>query len=393
MNYQALIKFKGEKKLRKLALPLNIGAGPSANILINSAEFANNSLYLTAGRDSAVLLDESGKLLSLDILKKHGIQVLGMVDKSRDNLLNRLMAMEKQALSNLSESVKDFLFIGGSSKTRYISYGALLVLAVVATSLGTNTNTVKVTENLSSLVHPINLSVVDNAIYGNFGRFTTNPDGVNYEFTVEDKVPGKLSFMTAGLDLKGELTIELNGSEIYQSKIKENCIDSGCSKLVRIDSDKFNVGSNTLKFIHKAPFSSYLVGKVKIEQLKEVDGALKNRIQMYLTEAESLYEQRGLGIVNLLKSKNLISKIEKIGKDFYLSTETLDKARSISFRVAESEEQFISEFWFTIDQKISLGKYRSALEDLEEMSKHFPDVTSEVGGKVIQYTKRVESFL
>jgi len=163
--------------------------------------------------------------------------------------------------------------------------------------------------------------------------------------------------------------------------------------LVRIDSDKFHVGSNTLKFIHKAPFSSYLVGKVKIEQLKEVDGALKNRIQMYLSEAESLYEQRGLGIVNLLKSKNLISKIEKIGKDFYLSTETLDKARSISFRVAESEEQFISEFWFTIDQKISLGKYRSALEDLEEMSKHFPDVTSEVGGKVIQYTKRVESFL
>lgn len=258
MNYQALIKFKGEKKLRKLALPLNIGAGPSANILINSAEFTNNSLYLTAGRDSAVLLDESGKLLSLDILKKHGIQVLGVVEKSRDNLLNRLMAMEKQALSNLSESVKDFLFLGGSSKTRYISYGALLVVAMVATSLGTNTNTVKVTENLSGLVHPINLSIVDNAIYGNFGRFTTNPDGVNYEFTVEDKVPGKLSFMTAGLDLKGELIIELNGSEIYQSKIKENCIDSGCSKLVRIDSDKFNVGSNTLKFIHKAPFSSYL---------------------------------------------------------------------------------------------------------------------------------------
>ncbi len=91
----------------------------------------------------------------------------------------------------------------------------------------------------------------------------------------------------------------------------------------------------------------------------------------------------------------LLGKTTKSENLFYscFSTETLDKARSISFRVAESEEQFISEFWFTIDQKISLGKYRSALEDLEEMSKHFPDVTSEVGGKVIQYTKRVESFL
>lgn len=393
MNYQALIKFKGEKRLRKLALPLNIGAKPNANILINSAEFTDNSLYLTAGRESAVLLDESGKLLSLDILKRHGIQVLGMVDKSKDNLLNRLMAMEKQALSSLSESVKDFLFLGGNSKARYISYGVLLVTVMAAATLGTNSNNVKVTENLSDIVHPINLSIVDNAIYGNFGRFTTNPDGVNYKFTIEDRVPGKLSFMTAGLDLKGELAIELNGSEIYQSKVKENCIDSGCSKLVRIDSDKFNIGSNTLKFIHKAPFSSYLVGKVKIEQLKEIDGALKNRIDMYLTEAESLYEQRGLGIVNLIKSEKLISKVEKIGRDYYLSTETLDKMQSLGFRVAESEAQFISEFWFTIDQKISLGKYRSALEDLEEMSKHFPDVTSKVGGKVIQYTKRVESFL
>jgi hypothetical protein len=398
VNYQALIHFKNIKDIKLLKLPMCIGMDQNAQIFINNSELGGNNYFLTTNNDVAILLDENGKIVPLNILKKYGIKVLGIVANGKTGLLNKFLAMEKQLFSGVSDNAKDFLFYKGSSNYRYGLYGILLSLMITGPYLFSSNSQINVDQNLSHQVLQLKSNIQDNQIYGNFGRFNKNPDGVKFNLNLAGNksgkvLPGSISFIASGLDNNGEVKLVINDKSVFSSKVEEQCFKSGCLKSVKLPTDILKLGSNKVEFQHDLKDSAYLVGKVKFTALKELDGALDNRVNLYLDEASGLFENRNLGIVNLIKARDLTAKIDGIGKDYFIPTELSDKLVSLQSRIIESIKQSVDDFWFTIDKKISLGQYDAALTDLNEMTVYFPDSSTNEGRKVIQNIKRINQIL
>lgn len=398
MNYQALIRFENIKSLKLLSLPMSIGMDQNSQILINNKDFEKKNFFLTSRNDVAILLDEHGKIIPITTLKKYGIKVLGIVSNGKNDLFNKIVAIEKQALSEISESAKDFLFYKGTSKYRYAMYGLLASMMIMSSMTFNGSSQITITENLSEKIYNLKTNLADQNIYGNYSRFNKNPGGLKYNLILlpgsnGKALPGRLSFMVSGLDNQGEVELRVNSKTVYLSKIAESCLKGGCTRTIKLPSEILKVGANSINFIHNTPDSIYLVGKTKFTPLEELDGALKTRVNLYFQEASDLFENRNLGMVNLIKATSLITNINNIGKDNFISDEFINKINSLQHRVNESITEFVSDFWFNIDKKVSLGQYDSALTDLEEMTNYFPDASSIEGQKVLQNIKRINNIL
>lgn len=385
-----LFRMRGERGVQRRTLPLTIGAGGECDVIVNTASAAPLAYVVhtdAAGRLACYNV-KSGEHQPVDAVRAFGLQIIGSgkgAAPAKTGLPGGVAeALQREAawfdrLETPSPKLKRLL---GASLPQPLRLGAWGLAAAALAALLVWANGEPSHPDLSTTPLTMTFGSPRLEIIGASPVRHGYERGATLTFDAPKSAGTQsalLSFKTMALNKPKELSLRLNGRDIYASEVDPACIDAQCVKQIQVPKGAVLAGKNVLQVIHDQSAGSYMMQAILIEPLPAMSLEERELADRWMQLARRFYDERGIVTDNLLAARIHIEKtIDLLGRRA-VSNETegrLAVAKVLQQEIAGELDQAIKDAWADVGVNERLGRPDEATKSLNVLLRLYPNPSS-----------------
>jgi len=374
---------------KRLRLPVTIGSSALCDITINSpAVGACSRVIFVTGDGSLRAADvTNGQDSPMESLRHFGLAVAGPFADTRNSLMVRtlqsVLASESMWFARCSAGLRKVFGQKFSQNKRLSIWFASMINVVFAINLATGIHHQDPDLSKNPLTIPYG-SIVPNG-FGSMSTQRSYGHGITFTVSIPHAAaaqPHTITWEGKGLEANRELTLFVNGREIFATRADKDCLATYCTLSVLIPQETLSSDRNTLFFQH-APFDSdYVVRNILVAPLTKPTAEESVAIRQSLAVARRGFEERGISHLNILSAAQELEKLKSM-LSLYLGVEQLQAETNVLAKNVQDElEKLRDELWFNAAKEKQLGKLKSAKEKFESLLALSPDPASREHKKV-----------
>lgn len=385
MNYIKIIDQKTRCTYR-LQLPVTVGSGSGADIIINSQRLApvakaivlarhGKSATGTSAKPAIKLLDvTSGDASPMAFLEQLGLKVKGPFFGTKPasaSLKTKIVERfqdEARWFAGMP-SVIQTVFLGGLPQGWRLASWMLISLNTLSFAM-IHGGSREVAQDRSLERNEMAYESMLSRGFGAMGTSRPFANGVRFSVQVpveSNHIPHVLSFESKELDQAGELRLSVNGTTVWESTVQRECISSYCTQIVAVPGNVVRSGNNEINFEHMSPTSDYVLRSILFQRQKVTNEQERGVLEQSLAAATRSYNERGITYKNLILAHDQVRGLNRQLTGRQGVVDLAEKASALTKTIDAAAKQLCSELEFTATREAQLGHVADAKEKFKQL--------------------------
>jgi hypothetical protein len=298
-----------------------------------------------------------------------------------------LQNLEKVGLKNLKYSNSTGRLGPARRKEKLLAHSIGAVLALMS-FFGAGMVSAEVSRDASKEVIPLALDENDPTFYGYEGEEISYEKGISRGVVLDEsqaRLPTRLTWVARGVEGNQNFRLRLGGAQgqiLFESSVPGNCRNKGCRFEKEFPGNFFSKGRNVLYFENVALNPLFLVANVRFGTFPNASESDIESIQDGLASAEEFLGGELVSKGNLVRARLAIENAFQLTLRKKFPVEWTGKVSKTRANVLSAMRLAADNGLLEAEQALRVGDRKKAKEKWEEISKLFPDDTTEEGKRI-----------
>jgi len=380
--------------VHRLPLPLVVGSANDCDVIVNAPSLAGHAYTLRPeGRSFAVESATLGRDVPAHALNQLGLEVVAVAHGDADKTGMRRAASEKLAreaviVQKLPAPLKVLALGFLPQRARLAVWGAA---AAGLLALGLMPAPEEAPIDNSGVPVTLAWDTIRPKAIGANPASATFPKGYEHGITFAVDAPevasgeaALLTFLAAGLNVGGEVEIDVNGTLVYTSDADRACATDACAKAVRLPKGLITAGANVVRVVHKEPKSAYLLADIHLRSTPAATQAEVEQAELWLSLAQRAFDERNIMPENLITARKNAEAVVKLAKQKEGVEGPAAKAEALLVEVEKDFAAVTAKIWNDVAIAERINKLDDAEKSLDQLLRLYPDQNSTQAARVRQ---------